>query len=147
MILLSACAGTIPPRPFASPNSAQTPPDLGNFGAVPELLRNLNEARQVRGAAPLRIDHVLSLVAHSAALQYVQLGRGGERMVADTVNQELGRFSAVFSRVSSSVLLTSEVRDAVALLQPALDPSMQLVGVAVESRGALGLAIVVVVGQ
>jgi hypothetical protein len=120
--------------------------------AMPRLLMAINEARAKHGAAVLHVDRGLALVAQVAAAEYQKLGRGFEQRVAAGANQDLRAFSLVFRQVLAMVICVDRLEQAQAVLQPALDPKMQYVGLTVASapppRGPLGgFAVVITLGE
>jgi len=138
-------------KPVAAPEAADMVED-DVWGAMPRLLRTLNEARQTRGAPALEVDRGLALVAQNAVAEYQRLGRGFETQVASQAKRELRSFSLVFAQVVAVVLCVDRLDQAQSALSPAMDPQMRFVGIAVarapnpaSERG--GYAVVVTLGR
>jgi hypothetical protein len=119
---------------------------------MPKLFYALNAARANRGASPLRIDRGLALIAQRAATTYQKIGRGLEQRVAAQADADLCSFSLVFERVAAAVVFVENIDEAVRVLQPALDPEMQFIGLDVAqgpppTSPQAGFAVVATVGR
>jgi hypothetical protein len=91
----------------------------------------LNAARRDGGAAPLRLDRSLCVVAERAQDEFWRLGRGSEDSVYVELERDLQGFNLSFTRTRAVIRVVKELRDAPQLLSAALDPELKYGGLVV----------------
>lgn len=95
-----------------------------------ELLRQINQGRAARGAAPLEADPNLARAAQEGAEAYFADAHKTQQDVVDEASGSLRRFALMFRRVGGLMAVVSEVDEA-ARLEPLFDPELRYIGVGV----------------
>ena len=98
--------------------------------AVSTLLREINEGRTARGAAPLEVDPNLQTAASDAARGYFAQPDQSQQDTVDAASASLRRFSMMFRRVGGLMAVVGDIGEA-SRLEPTFDAEVRYVGIGV----------------